>query len=168
VKLYVLRHGPAVERSPQRWPNDDERPLSREGTQETGRAMKGLVRQLPEIDRLFSSPARRARATAEMLREQLEEPPDLELAEWLIPASAAVTALAEIKRRAGRARRVVVVGHEPQLGELVGLSATGEAMSIVRLSKAGAASLEFPRAVIPSGGRINWILTRKQLMGRGG
>jgi phosphohistidine phosphatase len=103
-----------------------------------------------------------------MLRTRLIEPPELELADWLLPGAAAVPALAEIKRRAARARRVVVVGHEPQLGELVGLSATGEAISLIRLARAGAAALEFPRAVIPSGGRLNWLLTRKQLMERGG
>ncbi|HEV2318073.1 MAG TPA: histidine phosphatase family protein [Thermoplasmata archaeon] len=168
TKLYLIRHGPAAERSPQKWPDDDERPLTREGAKASARAIEGFTRHVDDVDRLFSSPARRARATAELLHEELAEPPALELVDWLAPGAPAVTALAQIKRTAARAGRVAIVGHEPQLGALVGLSVTGEAVSVVRLSKAGAASLEFPRALVPSGARLNWLLTRKQLMARGG
>jgi phosphohistidine phosphatase SixA len=105
----------------------------------------------------------RARHTAELLARALDRaraPTDWE---ELRPGTPAVSILARLNREKARAKEVVVVGHEPTLGELVGLSLTGDAVSVVRLAKAGAAAIEFDRAAVPSGGRLAWLLTRKQL-----
>ena len=59
----------------------------------------------------------------------------------------------------------MIVGHEPTLAEFVGLALTGEGVSVIRLTKGGAACLEFPSAVRPGSGRLLWLLTRKQLAG---
>ena len=59
---------------------------------------------------------------------------------------------------------MLFVGHEPTLGEAVALGLTGEAVTLVRLSRAGAAALEFSGAVVPGGATLGWLLTRKQLM----
>jgi len=58
---------------------------------------------------------------------------------------------------------VVLVGHEPQLGELVGLALTGDAVSLTRLGKAGAAAVAFPRAIRPGAATLDWRLDRKAL-----
>jgi phosphohistidine phosphatase len=164
VELVILRHGPAADRSPRKWPNDDDRPLTPDGIRETRRAARGLAALAGEVDRFYSSPAERARRTAEIAHEEWDDPPKLELLEALEPGAPAQPVLAHLNRTAKADGRYLVVGHEPTLGELIGLATTGEAVSLVRLSKSGAASLSFPRQVVPSGATLEWLLTRKQLM----
>lgn len=55
------------------------------------------------------------------------------------------------------------MGHEPTLSELVGMSITGDRAQAVRITKGGAACLEFPQGVKPAAGRLVWLFTRKQL-----
>ena len=164
MELYLIRHGPAEERDPARWPDDEDRPLTADGEEETGRAARGLARQMEAVDRIVTSPARRARRTAEILREQLGRP--VRLAQWpeLRPDSEAAPILA---RAAAEGGRLVLVGHEPTLGELVSYALTGEAGRLVRLSRAGAASLTFPSRMVPGGAQLDWLLSRGMLVALG-
>ena len=162
-ELLIVRHGPAEDRDPRRWPDDEDRPLTRPGVQQTRDAARGLRRLVPRLGRLITSPAVRARKTAKCVQEAYDgEDPTV----WdeLRPDAAASPILA---RLADDRRRTpdptAVVGHEPALGELVGLSLYGEAVSVVRLSKAGAAFIEFPRAIAPGAGRLVWMLPRQGL-----
>jgi phosphohistidine phosphatase len=168
VELYLFRHGPAADRDPRRWPDDDLRPLSPQGMRETRQAARGFASLVGSVDRMLASPALRAWRTAEILHDELKHPPAVERCEELVPGAPAAPILAELRRDGHGPGSVAVVGHEPTLGELLGLAVTGEAVAIARLSKAGAAALEFPRTVIPGAARIEWLLTRKQLSARWG
>jgi hypothetical protein len=59
------------------------------------------------------------------------------------------------------------VGHEPQLGELVGLALTGDAVSITRLSRSGGAAVSFSRSVGAGAATLDWKLDRKGLIALG-
>jgi phosphohistidine phosphatase len=165
IDLYLFRHGPAQSRDPLQWPVDDDRPLSPEGAKQTTRAAKGLVRLDFSISQVISSPAQRARQTAEIVREALGDQKPLELWEELAPDSPSAPVLARVSRRGKRADRVLLVGHEPMMSELVGLALTGEAVSFVHFARAGAAGLSFARSVAPGAGELSWLLTRRQLVG---
>ncbi len=158
-----MRHGPAEVRDPRRWADDALRPLSRKGIAQTRRIAIGLARFVGPVGCLASSPAARARRTAEILHEALEHAPkptywaELDvgtLAGGLFPRLRTVT------RPGGT---VVIVGHEPSLGEFLGLALTGDGVPFVRLTKGGAACVEFPRTVRPGAARLRWLLTRKLL-----
>lgn len=159
-----MRHGPAAERDPHRWANDDERPLTAEGSRAMKQAARGFAGLIDPPDRILSSPAARARRTAEILHDQLEDPPEIEYLEELAPGASAPAVLAQVHDGARPRSRWILVGHEPTLGELVGLAVIGEAVSPLRLTKGGAVELEFSRDMVPGGARLNWLLTRKQLM----
>ena len=164
MDLYVFRHGPAEERDPTRWRDDRDRPLTEEGVRETRRAAKGFARIVAGVDRIVSSPAERAFATAKILSESFESPRRVEVYEPIEPGAPA-TAILEKAREDGRgSASMVFVGHEPTLGEAVALGLTGEAVTLVRLSRAGAAALDFSGAIVPGGATLGWLLTRKQLM----
>jgi phosphohistidine phosphatase len=164
LELYIFRHGPAEERDPMRWRDDAERPLTEEGERETRRAAKGFARLAGSVDHIVSSPAVRALATARILAEEVEPHRKVEVFEPVEPGAPA-TAVLDKARGLGRAvGSTVIVGHEPTLGESIGLALTGEAVTLVRLSRAGAAALEFSGAVVPGGATLGWLLTRKQLM----
>lgn len=168
MELYVARHGPAAERNPRRWPEDDDRPLTREGVRVTRKAAKGFLSVAPNVDRILSSPAARALATARIFHDAMEDPPEVETEGLLGPGSPAAPVLLHLRRISRAKSRILVVGHEPTLGELIGLALVGEGVSLVRLTKAGSAMVEFPKAVVPGGGRLEWLLTRKQSVALGG
>lgn len=163
MQLFLFRHGPAEERDPRRWPDDLARPLTRDGAEETRSAAQGLRSLGPEAARVITSPAVRALATAQVLREVLGVGAALSTWPELAPDEPASAVLARVASESPR-RNVFLVGHEPTLGEIVGLALTGEAVSVVRLTRAGAAALDFPRQVRPSGGVLDWLLTRRQLV----
>ena len=61
MELLVVRHAIAFERSPRRWPDDAERPLSPQGAARARKAALGLKRITPRPARVLVSPLRRAR-----------------------------------------------------------------------------------------------------------
>jgi phosphohistidine phosphatase len=162
MDLVIVRHGPAEDRDPSRWPDDQLRPLTADGKRSTRRAAKGLATLHLAVDKILTSPAARAYSTAEIFRDVLEVKAELESWPELEPDGAPGPVLERLQRLS-RKRGIVVVGHEPTLGELLGLSVTGESVPIARFSKAGAAQINFPEEARPGAAEIDWILTRKQL-----
>ncbi len=166
-RVVVFRHGPAEVRDPARWPDDGLRPLSRKSTEQTRAVATGLARLLGPVSCLASGPAVRVRRTADILGRALAPPrrpvvwPELDAGDARCPDPD------RVRRQTERDRTVVIVGHEPTLAEFVGLALTGDGVAVVRLTKGGAACLEFPSAVRPGAARPLWLLTRKQLGGAG-
>lgn len=165
ARVVLLRHGPAETRDPARWPNDRLRPLSAKGIRQTQRIAAGLVRLLGSVSCIATSPAVRARRTAEILGRTLDPHRRPELWPELDVGHLAAPIFPRLRRETGTRRTVVIVGHEPTFAQFVGLALTGEGMPFVRLTKGGAACLEFPRAVRPGSARLLWLLTRRQLAG---
>ena len=138
LTLLILRHGKAAAEGQG---SDRDRPLTKQGKRAAELVGK-LLRDddlLPE--RIVSSNAERARDTARRVASAarfdgvLDELPELYLAE----PDAYIDALRE---RAGDARRVLVVGHNPGL-EALALLLTGEPTS---LPTAGLVVCELPIA----------------------
>jgi phosphohistidine phosphatase len=112
MRLTLLRHGPAVDR--EKWSGDDaERPLTESGTELTI-AMLKASRELVKAVEIWTSPWVRARQTAELASSLWKLP--LREVEWL--AGEAMSA-AERASRLQPHTDVVLVGHEPDLSELV-------------------------------------------------
>ena len=138
------------------------------GIQQTRRVATGLSRLVGPVSTLATSPALRASRTAEILGKALDPPrrpvpwTELDRRDPLLADPAAGA-----QRESAVNRTLVIVGHEPTLAEFVGLSLTGEGIAVVRLTKGGAACLEFPSAVRPGAARLLWLLTRKQLSDAG-
>lgn len=160
--LVVLRHGPTESRDPVRWPDDGDRPLSADGSSVTRQAVRGLARLLDHSGPILTSPARRALDTAKLLRKALPHTVPLEIWGELSPGAPVEPILDRVASRRFAAPPVLV-GHEPTLGELVGAALSGESVSWVRLTRAGAAQLSFSARATPGGGSLDWLLTRDQL-----
>jgi phosphohistidine phosphatase len=119
LQLVLVRHAIAEERGAA-WPDDEQRPLSRDGARKWKRAARGLARVVPTVDQLLTSPLTRTFQTAEILAKALSPAPKLQLFDALrpdTPAGAVVTAL----RARSPKGTVVLVGHEPMLSELAAL-----------------------------------------------
>lgn len=168
ARIVVLRHGPAEVRNPARWPDDGLRPLSKKGTQQTRRVARGLARQCDGVSVVATSPALRARQTAEILGRTLEPARRPQLWSELDAGTLAAGLFPRLRRATAANETLVIVGHDPTLAEFIGLALAGEGIGFARLTKGGAACLEFPRAVRPGSARLLWLLTRKQLAGADG
>lgn len=193
-QLLLLRHGIAEERHPDRV--DGLRALTSQGVRRTTAVLARAEALQLQAERLLSSPLRRARQTAEIalaagLAPALELARSLEpggdplplLEGWLaglpgaaLPAGASpAPSPAPASPAAGpsrpRAARLLLVGHEPDLGELAARLMGAPAGSIA-LRKAGLALLELPRAAWEAGSlpglgrwRLRLLLTPRALLG---
>jgi phosphohistidine phosphatase len=149
MELLVLRHAIAFPRDPKRWPDDGKRPLTLEGMKRARRAAAGLkgVAKRPEL--VLTSPLARARDTAAIFARAARWPDAVEC-EALAPGASPEELLGTVRRRAGKAECVAVVGHQPHLGRLVALCLKGETSpEAFELKKSGMVCLRFegaPRA----------------------
>jgi phosphohistidine phosphatase len=164
MRVYLFRHGPAENRDPLRWPNDEDRPLSADGVKATREAAKGFARLATDVKLVVTSPAKRAYRTAELVHEGLGM--SRKLVEWseLAPDAGTQGVLARVARPSMAREVPVLVGHEPTLSELIGLALTGESVSVAHVSKAGAAAIDFEAKVAPGAGELGWLVTRGQLV----
>jgi phosphohistidine phosphatase len=115
-ELYLVRHAIAAERGDE-WPDDGHRPLTVRGIERFTQVVQGLRWLGVELDEVFTSPLVRARQTADLLAAGLTGKPAVRTLDALVPghgAGAVVSQLAGMARR----RRLALVGHEPDLGEL--------------------------------------------------
>ncbi len=67
--LTIVRHGKAEQGDG--FPIDFDRPLAKRGKKDIARVVKVLTALMPPVDWIITSPARRARQTAELVAEGL-------------------------------------------------------------------------------------------------
>jgi len=147
-ELVLLRHGIAEERRPDQ--ADAGRALTDRGRQRSRAVLLKASSLGLTADRLFSSPLIRARQTAEIAVD-VGLAAALELAESLAPGADPLP-LVEAWLATGRdgepaPRRLLLVGHEPDLG-LLAARLIGAAPGSVPLRKAGLALLALPGAAV--------------------
>lgn len=146
MDLFLLRHANADTEAE----SDDARPLSDKGIAQSRKVARFCETHelLPEI--ILTSPLQRALETAQIVASHLHI--EMLIVPWLAAGMDAPTALREL-RGYDRFARVMIVGHEPDFGELAGHLLGGEAQLHLRKGslthfeirqfRAGAARLEF-------------------------
>jgi phosphohistidine phosphatase len=108
VRVYLVRHAEAAPGHP-----DELRALTREGRDRARELGAKLARERPPLDAVLSSPLLRARETAGAIGRAAGL--SAEVDERLAPGATADDVRAAI---AGRGDRIVVVGHQPDCGEI--------------------------------------------------
>jgi phosphohistidine phosphatase len=114
MELILWRHADAEDGSP-----DEERKLTRKGLKQAERVARWLRKRLPGDVVVLASPARRARETAAALGKQVEVVPDLGM-------GSNARSLLKAAGWPDREGTVVVVGHQPTMGQTVALVVTGK------------------------------------------
>ncbi|MBI4055232.1 MAG: histidine phosphatase family protein [Elusimicrobia bacterium] len=119
--LYVFRHGRALSVEEAGISTDAERPLSPQGVAEVRLAAEHLRAQGGRPEKIFSSPLRRARETAQVAAAILNfQEPIVELG--ILSGGVSGAQLWEsLEPELSSCREAVIVGHQPQLGEWVAL-----------------------------------------------
>ena len=153
MKVILFRHGPAEARNASRWPDDSERPLSRWGERRTRVAACGLKRFEGSVDRILTSPFKRADRTARILGQALGL--KVETLDAAVPGGSPRKVIEAINGLSP-AVTVVMVGHEPDLGALAALL-VANGNGAFPLKKAGACAIEFDGPVRPGGGTLEWL-----------
>lgn len=157
--IYLIRHAIAETLPPASGRSDAERALTRQGAARMRRAASGLSTLVPSVDRLFSSPLRRARQTAAILAPHWRA--DVEIDEGLAPEGSLRELALRLAALGGQgAGHVAVVGHQPGLGALASLLWIGEERRAwLPFKKGSAACIE----LVPPQAMLRWFLPPAQL-----
>ena len=148
-----MRHAAAEERASSG--HDADRTLTEDGHRRAREVARGLAVIEPGIQLILTSPYARARQTAEPVARALRLAGRVRETQALEPASDPEEILDEI--RSEKVEGVLLVGHEPHLGSLLGRLVAGHAGLEIPMRKAAVARLSWTgsgpamlRALLPS------------------
>jgi phosphohistidine phosphatase len=150
MRLYVIRH--ATAEAPGEAGDAHRRltPLGRQQARETGRSIR---ERGVSLGRLFSSPAARARETAELIAGEFDPPPVVEILDTLYSGPTLEGVLSGVEALS----EVGLVGHQPAVEHFVRglLSHPAE----LRFPPSTVCCVEFGSVPAPGEGRLAWIFT---------
>lgn len=151
MELYLLRHAHAGD--PAAWDGDDAaRPLSKKGRRQAERLGELLAGIGFRPDALVSSTKVRARETATLVADRIGV--EVRLDERLA-FGFDLAALAALVDETGRPERLLLVGHDPDLSELVG-GLVG--LGYVAMRKGALARVDLDPPVALGAGELRWLL----------
>jgi phosphohistidine phosphatase len=155
IQLLLLRHADAGD--PATWDGDDAlRPLSPKGRRQASWVGRWLTQGKRRPDVVLTSPKVRAAETAALTAAGWDVQPivDDRLAGGLdLEAAAAVLAGHD------GARRVMLVGHDPDFSELASALVGGR----LELKKGAVARIDLELPVQPGGGILRWLVPAEAL-----
>ncbi len=157
MKLCILRHGIAEDAAFGQ--SDESRRLTDEGRKKTRRVMARARQAGLRPDVMLTSPYPRAAATAEIAKEELklaEEPVETVR---LVPYANVFELWDEI-RSYPYANEIMVVGHNPLLGDLAAWTIGARGGAVV-MKKSALAVIDIPYLSPPPRGTLIWLLTPK-------
>jgi phosphohistidine phosphatase len=159
--IYLVRHGIASAAAV--GTSDADRALTPEGARKMTRIAAGLRRLGPVPDVILSSPLRRAEETARLLATGLTPKGSVEIYPPLAPGHDAGDVLKGLQVHR-RARAVMLVGHQPDMGEIASFLLTGSTSLVpLQFKKGGVAAIAVAAVPPRSSGTLLWFLTPKQL-----
>ena len=144
MKLWLMRHGQAVQQAPR----DALRALTSQGRQEALDSAAHLLGR--PVQAMLVSPFVRARQTADMVCQALDYRGIVEIHDWLIPDSDVRQTLDRLAER--QEDELLLVSHQPLVGALAGLLVHGHRQEPLPMQTGSLAGLEGP--MILAGGLI--------------
>jgi phosphohistidine phosphatase len=157
MDVYFLRHGIAEERDA--WHGSDfERPLTPEGRERMRREAKALAKLPLAIDAVLTSPLVRAHETATIVAAGLRVH-GAPVVDARLGAEFDIDQLRAMLAEHSSAGAVMLVGHEPNMGETVGRLVGGANLV---LKKGGLAYVALESAAAERG-TLRWLLPPKFL-----
>ncbi len=160
MRIFLLRHGEAEPADSAE--RDEERALTDKGAKRLRKAGRGFRRLDIFPDRILSSPLKRALQTAEIVADELGFTGQIEAVEELAP-SAEPEDLISVLRDMSDVNQILLVGHQPFLGELAA-ALIGAPGGRIALKKGGLARVDVEDWNADPPGRLRYLLTGKQLI----
>jgi phosphohistidine phosphatase len=151
MELYLLRHAHAGD--PAKWRGDDaERPLSAKGRRQSERLGALLASISFRPDALVSSPKLRALETARIVGKAIRVEPSVD---DRLASCFDIRALATLVEERNGPERLVLVGHDPDLSELL---AELIGASSVAMRKGALARVDLEGRPAPGDGALRWLV----------
>jgi len=125
------------------------------------RAAAGLEQVVPALELLAASPYKRALETAEIIAHAYGDH-RVERVGELAPGAGIDRVIGWLTGQAARST-VAIVGHEPDLSQLVCALLAGSNGPFLELRKGAACLLEFPGAIGKGAATLDWFLGPKHL-----
>lgn len=163
MELYLLRHGIAVEAGARGFEDDFARPLTPKGRRQLRKTSVAIKKLAKNFDLILSSPLVRAKQTAEIIAKELKLKKRLRFTNALAPGGAPRIWLRQLEREKPAPERVLLVGHEPDLSQLVSLFVTGGPQLQLDFKKGGLCKLEAEKLRVGKCAMLAWLLTPKQM-----
>src|SRR5215467_8813151 len=154
--IYFLRHASAG-KSLSNPTKDERRPLDEEGILQARYMGRMLANLDVQVEQILSSPLKRARQTASLVANELAFEGAIEMDDALRP-QAQLPQFQEMVARLRERDAVMIVGHNPSLGEFLSKTISGAS---------GAAQIDFKKgsvAKVEMNGRkgiLQWLATPK-------
>lgn len=161
-ELCILRHGIAVERGSAGYADDSKRPLTPEGRKKMQEIAAGLTRLGFKPDWIVSSTLVRAAETAQIVAESLGSRLPVEYCEALRPGGSPESLITFLSKHLDH-KRVLVVGHEPDLSEMAARLVGAGPHAHFAFKKGGCCLISFDEFPPKSPGRLVWWLTPRVL-----
>jgi phosphohistidine phosphatase len=158
-QLYLVRHGLAEARG-EAWPDDSKRPLTERGIARLRKSGRALARLGVTLDVVLTSPLVRARQTAEIVAGAFSPHPPLVNVDALLPGGSPAAVATEIEKH-GRRRHVLIVGHEPGIGELTAWLIGSR--NPIAFKKGGVCRIDVEGGTMRGAGALRWMLSPKIL-----
>jgi len=152
--LYVVRHAEAVEGSDAL--QDQWRYLTEKGRSAAKKMSSSIAKYGPKPRLTITSPLTRAVQTAEIAAEKACRKNVVVASELLLPG-ADISELVTQLKGCGDAKRVMLVGHEPQLGSLVAVL-LGHEDGTASLEKGACVTLKFDPGATDKSASFLWYL----------
>lgn len=157
MDLYIIRHGKAGKRVA-----DPEKDRMRSLTDGGRKEVRAIARWLPDVapvpDWVATSPLPRARETAEIVARKCGVEDTLGEWEELLPGYEAREVLSRISHTPADSTGMVV-GHEPQLSDLLSLLVSGKGTLRVTLAKGAIVRVAGIDPQITGSGTLEWLVT---------
>ena len=154
MDVWLLRHAAAEDVAPSG--RDADRKLTPEGAARASAVARGLAKTAPGIEAILSSPYRRAKETAEPAAKAAGVAVTVTRA--LEPGHSPGEVLKELA--ASSREKVLLVGHEPLLGSIIGFVLFGDADYAIPLKKAQVALLRWSPG---EAGKLKALISAKVL-----
>lgn len=150
-RLILLRHAEAVAASDQH--TDQARPLSERGEQEARSAGQWLAEHGAALTQVLCSPAERARTTASLALQALDQSPLIQEVDEIYAATPGeLLALLDPHLEADQ---VLLVGHNPGLEQLVALLVDGRSDDFRGMPPGALALLHLDGSLEPGSARLD-------------
>ena len=162
-----MRHGLAEDREEfaKKSSEDSLRPLTMKGRKRTQKMAMQLRDWLEEVDVIVSSPFTRARQTAELVSQIFLETKVVEAAE-LVPSSPPQAFKRWLHAHGGEYKRILVVGHEPQLSVFASFLLSGQTEPLLELKKSGVLCLKIEsfKTITPGTAKLMWLIQPRHVI----
>src|SRR5262249_34562124 len=155
---YIVRHAWAFDRDEKQWPDDGERPLTKEGRKRFKRLVKTLNDCAFDPEIVATSPLVRSRETAELICKHAPSEPRVVIVDALVPGSDLSALLHWTSLQSEQ--RVAWVGHSPDVEHLAG-ALLGAGENSLRFAKGAIAAIEFDGGASAGAGQLLWLATAK-------